>query len=96
MNENTALLMKVHTSNYHIEGFTKTVEEAELAAIGRELNVPVIADLGSGSLVDMRQYGLPKEPMVQEMVAAGVSWSVSLAINCWAGRRRVLSSAGAS
>lgn len=73
VNENTALLMKVHTSNYHIEGFTKTVEEAELAAIGRELNVPVIADLGSGSLVDMRQYGLPKEPMVQEMVAAGVS-----------------------
>ena len=73
INDNTALLMKVHTSNYHIEGFTKTVEEAELAAIGRELNVPVIADLGSGSLVDMRQYGLPKEPMVQEMVAAGVS-----------------------
>ena len=73
VNENTALLMKVHTSNYHIEGFTKTVEEAGLAAIGRELGVPVIADLGSGSLVDMRQYGLPKEPMVQEAIAAGVS-----------------------
>ena len=75
VNENTALLMKVHTSNYHIEGFTKTVEEAELAAIGRELNIPVIADLGSGSLVDLSQYGLPKEPMPQEMIAAGVSWS---------------------
>ncbi len=73
VNENTALLMKVHTSNYHIEGFTKTVDEAELAAIGRELNVPVIADLGSGSLVDLSQYGLPKEPMVQETIAAGVS-----------------------
>lgn len=73
VNENTALLMKVHTSNYHIEGFTKTVSEEELAAIGRELNIPVIADLGSGSLVDLRQYGLPKEPMVQEMIAAGVS-----------------------
>ncbi|MGY5365781.1 L-seryl-tRNA(Sec) selenium transferase [Enterobacter oligotrophicus] len=73
VNENTALLMKVHTSNYHIEGFTKAVEEAELAAIGHELNVPVIADLGSGSLVDLSQYGLPKEPMVQEMIAAGVS-----------------------
>lgn len=73
VNENTALLMKVHTSNYHIEGFTKTVEEAELAAIGRELNIPVIADLGSGSLVDLSQYGLPKEPMPQEMIAAGVS-----------------------
>ena len=63
MNENTALLMKVHTSNYHIEGFTKAVEEAELAATGQELNVPVVADLGSGSLVDLSQYGLPKEPM---------------------------------
>lgn len=73
MNENTALLMKVHTSNYHIEGFTKTVDEAELAALGHELNVPVIADLGSGSLVDLSQYGLPKEPMPQEMIAAGVS-----------------------
>ena len=73
VNENTALLMKVHTSNYHIEGFTRTVEEAELAEIGRELNVPVIADLGSGSLVDLSLYGLPKEPMPQEMIAAGVS-----------------------
>lgn len=73
VNENTALLMKVHTSNYHIEGFTKTVDEAELAALGHELNVPVIADLGSGSLVDLSQYGLPKEPMPQEMIAAGVS-----------------------
>ncbi|MGK3227409.1 L-seryl-tRNA(Sec) selenium transferase [Enterobacter soli] len=73
VNENTALLMKVHTSNYHIEGFTHTVDEAELAEIGRELNVPVVADLGSGSLVDLSQYGLPKEPMPQEMIAAGVS-----------------------
>ncbi|MGM8754103.1 L-seryl-tRNA(Sec) selenium transferase [Enterobacter chuandaensis] len=73
VNENTALLMKVHTSNYHIEGFTKTVDEAELAAIGQELNIPVIADLGSGSLVDLSLYGLPKEPMPQEMIAAGVS-----------------------
>jgi L-seryl-tRNA(Ser) seleniumtransferase len=73
VNENTALLMKVHTSNYQIEGFTHTVEEAELAEIGRELNVPVVADLGSGSLVDLSQYGLPKEPMPQEMIAAGVS-----------------------
>lgn len=73
VNENTGLLMKVHTSNYSIEGFTKTVEEAELAAIGYELDIPVVADLGSGSLVDLSQYGLPKEPMPQEMIAAGVS-----------------------
>lgn len=73
VNENTGLLMKVHTSNYSIEGFTKTVEEAELAEIGHELDIPVVADLGSGSLVDLSQYGLPKEPMPQEMIAAGVS-----------------------
>lgn len=72
-NDNTGLLMKVHTSNYSIEGFTKSVEEAELAEIGRELGVPVVADLGSGSLIDLSRYGLPKEPMPQEMIAAGVS-----------------------
>ena len=73
VNDNTGLLMKVHTSNYSIEGFTKAVDEAALAEIGCELNIPVVADLGSGSLVDLSQYGLPKEPMPQEMIAAGVS-----------------------
>ncbi|MEG3588029.1 L-seryl-tRNA(Sec) selenium transferase [Citrobacter youngae] len=73
VNENTGLLMKVHTSNYSIEGFTCSVDEAELAAIGQELDVPVVADLGSGSLVDLSQYGLPQEPMTQQLIAAGVS-----------------------
>ena len=73
VNDNTALLMKVHTSNYHIEGFTKAVDEAELAKLGEELNVPVITDLGSGSLVDLSHYGLPKEPQVQALIRAGVS-----------------------
>lgn len=73
VSENTALLMKVHTSNYHIEGFTKSVDEAGLAALGHELDVPVIADLGSGSLIDLSHYGLPKEPMPQALIAAGVS-----------------------
>lgn len=70
---NTALLMKVHTSNYQIEGFTKAVSEAELAALGNELNIPVVSDLGSGSLVDLSQWGLPPEPMPKQLIAAGVS-----------------------
>ncbi|QMI03437.1 L-seryl-tRNA(Sec) selenium transferase [Citrobacter sp. RHB25-C09] len=73
VNENTGLLMKVHTSNYQIEGFTHAVEETELAHIGQALGIPVVADLGSGSLVDLSQYGLPKEPMPQQLIAAGVS-----------------------
>lgn len=73
VNENTALLMKVHTSNYSIQGFTKAIDEAELVALGKELDVPVVTDLGSGSLVDLSQYGLPKEPMPQELIAAGAS-----------------------
>lgn len=72
INENTAFLMKVHSSNYQICGFTSSVSEEELAELGREMNIPVITDLGSGALVDLSQYGLPKEPTVQEKVAQGV------------------------
>ncbi|HGO5823111.1 TPA: L-seryl-tRNA(Sec) selenium transferase [Mannheimia haemolytica] len=70
--ENTAFLMKVHTSNYHIEGFTSSVSEEELVTLGKEFNLPVITDLGSGSLTDMQALNLPAEPMVQQKVAAGV------------------------
>ncbi|MTD28022.1 L-seryl-tRNA(Sec) selenium transferase [Erwinia sorbitola] len=69
----TALLMKVHTSNYQVQGFTKAVSEEELVALGNELNLPVISDLGSGSLIDLSLYGLPPEPMPQALIAAGVS-----------------------
>ncbi|MEB7890641.1 L-seryl-tRNA(Sec) selenium transferase [Hafnia alvei] len=72
INENTALLMKVHTSNYAIQGFTSAVDEAELVALGREAGIPVITDLGSGSLIDMTTYGLPAEPMPQKLIADGV------------------------
>ncbi|WP_159566083.1 L-seryl-tRNA(Sec) selenium transferase [Budvicia diplopodorum] len=71
-NENTGLLMKVHTSNYSIQGFTAAVDEQDLVTLGRELNLPVATDLGSGSLIDLQQYGLPAEPMPQNLIAAGV------------------------
>lgn len=67
----TGLIMKVHTSNYAIAGFTKAVDEAELAAIAHKANIPFATDLGSGSLVDLAQYGLPHEPLPQEALAAG-------------------------
>lgn len=71
INERTALLLKVHTSNYRIVGFTSDVALDELVAIGRERGVPVMEDLGSGALVDLSAYGLPKEPVVAERIAAG-------------------------
>jgi L-seryl-tRNA(Ser) seleniumtransferase len=67
----TALLMKVHTSNYAITGFTSNVSIEELSALARERTVPVAVDLGSGSLVDLTQWQLPKEPTVRETLAAG-------------------------
>ena len=68
----TALLMKVHTSNYAVEGFTSTVSERDLAGIARDRGLPLASDLGSGSLVDMTALGLPPEPTVRAMIADGV------------------------
>lgn len=72
INENTALLMKVHSSNYQICGFTHSVSEAELVELGKSVNIPVVTDLGSGALIDLSQYGLPTEPTVQEKWQQGV------------------------
>ena len=71
INEHTALVMKVHTSNYVVQGFTATVDEAVLAPIAHARGVPLATDLGSGSLIDLAHYGLPREPLPQEMLAAG-------------------------
>jgi L-seryl-tRNA(Ser) seleniumtransferase len=67
----TALLMKIHTSNYAVQGFTAAVDEADLAPIAHARQLPLATDLGSGALVDMAQWGLPREPLPQEKLAAG-------------------------
>ena len=67
----TALLLKVHTSNYRIVGFTSEVPLEALVAIGHARNVPVMEDLGSGALIDLSVYGLPKEPVVAERICMG-------------------------
>jgi len=70
--EQTGLLLKAHTSNFSIVGFTAAVSLPDLVSIGRRHSIPVMEDLGSGSLVDLSRYGLIKEPTVQESLAAGV------------------------
>jgi L-seryl-tRNA(Ser) seleniumtransferase len=69
--ENTALLLKVHTSNYRVVGFTSEVPLEELVQLGTHHNLPVMNDLGSGCFIDLAPYGLEKEPTVQEAVQAG-------------------------
>ncbi len=69
---NTALLLKVHTSNYKIVGFTKEVPAADLVALGKKYNLPVMWDLGSGSFIDLSTYGAGEEPTVRQAVESGV------------------------
>jgi len=71
INENTALILKVHTSNYRILGFTAEVSLSELAALAHENKIPLMNDLGSGSFLDLSRYGLTKEPTVREAVDHG-------------------------
>jgi L-seryl-tRNA(Ser) seleniumtransferase len=68
----TALLLKVHTSNFRVMGFTSAVPVQDLVQLGRQYNLPVMDDLGSGCLLDLSQYGLEKEPTVPEVIGTGV------------------------
>ncbi len=69
--DNTGLFLKVHASNYTIEGFTASVALKDLVSIGRTTNIPVMEDLGSGTLIDFSKYGLPAEPTVADSVNSG-------------------------
>lgn len=72
ISENTGAFLKVHTSNFKILGFTESVSIEELCKLGREKDIPVIEDIGSGVLVDLSKYGLEYEPTVQDSIKAGV------------------------
>ncbi len=71
INENTAALLLVHPSNFVVEGFTKSVELKELVALGKEHNLPVIHDIGSGALLDMSAFGFRDEPVASESIRQG-------------------------
>jgi len=72
INDNTAMLLKVHTSNFKVIGFTSEVPPDELVALAGQHGLPVVEDLGSGCFVDLSRFGLAKEPTVQEVIRAGV------------------------
>ena len=72
ISENTGAFLKVHTSNFKILGFTESVSIDELCKLGKEKNIPVIEDIGSGVLIDLSKYGLEYEPTVQDSIKAGV------------------------
>ena len=71
INDNTALLLKVHQSNFRIIGFTEEVSVEELLSISRKRGIPVMVDLGSGCFIDLKKYGLPYEPTVQDVISQG-------------------------
>ncbi len=71
LSDNTGLFLKVHTSNYKIEGFTASVPLSDLVTLGKKRHTPVMEDLGSGTLIDFSKYGLPAEPTIATSVSSG-------------------------
>ncbi|MEN6545126.1 MAG: L-seryl-tRNA(Sec) selenium transferase [Armatimonadia bacterium] len=83
ISENTGALLRVHQSNYRIMGFTSEPGIEELVALGDKHGLPVIDDLGSGALIDLSQFGLEREPLIQESVKAGA------AVACFSGDKLI-------
>ena len=83
INENTGAIMRVHHSNYRILGFAEEPPIEELIKLGKEFHLPVIDDLGSGALVDLKEFGLETEPMVQHSIKAGVD------VSCFSGDKLI-------
>lgn len=69
--ENTAVILRVHPSNYRIRGFSSEVPLEQLVELGREFGIPVVDDLGAGSYIDLKHFGLPSEPTVRESIETG-------------------------
>jgi L-seryl-tRNA(Ser) seleniumtransferase len=72
VSDNTGALLSVHTSNYRVVGFTQSVAVRELVALGQREKIPVMHDVGSGALIDLRDVGLPHEPVVSDSIKQGV------------------------
>lgn len=72
INDNTGLLLKVHTSNFKVVGFSAQVDNHELSCLGEKCNIPVMEDLGSGILVDLKPFGFPEEPTVKDSIKSGM------------------------
>ncbi|OPL17918.1 MAG: hypothetical protein AVO35_07075 [Candidatus Aegiribacteria sp. MLS_C] len=73
VNENTAVILRVHPSNYRIRGFSSEVPLEDLVALGKEFGIPVVDDLGAGSYIDLKHFGLPSEPTVMESIETGAA-----------------------
>ena len=71
VDDDVRLILKVHPSNYHIEGFTESAGLAALATVGEQTGIPVAVDVGSGTLIDLTRFGLPHEPTPQEVLGQG-------------------------